>query len=308
LLAVVLAGLALVLDVDELVALGAQVHFLFQRLAHELALALELDESGHRAVEDFRRVAPLVLLEQLADQVQVAELVIHEALPDGLDARVVLLLHAAVVGVDLHGLVHQPLLQEALLRVLQGAVLGDVLLLDRGDLRVQLARQRVGEGRADGHVVVVGLVFGGGDHGRVDLGDQRRRVALVVVAQVVFRGAVVLGGDAPGHDVRVALQDVVGVLAFGRCEPWPTHEKTCSTGCAMPMRWSSRPRRCSPRRWSAWRTTRTCEPASSSTCRKPSSSAPSWKAVCNAWAAARPPSRTCPPRSWPSARVWPAWR
>src|SRR5690606_31685249 len=65
LLAVVLAGLAFVLAVDELVAPGAQVDLLLQGLAHEVALALELDEPGHRAGDDFRRVAALVLLEQL---------------------------------------------------------------------------------------------------------------------------------------------------------------------------------------------------------------------------------------------------
>src|SRR5690606_4263814 len=128
--------------------------------------------------------------------------------------RVFLLLHAAVVGVDLGGLVDQPFLQEALFRVLQRAVLGDVLFLHRGDLGVQLTGQGIGEGRPDGHVVVVGLVFGGGDHRRVDLGDQLGLVALVVVAQVVLRGAVVLGGRPAGDDVGIALQDVVGVLAL----------------------------------------------------------------------------------------------
>src|SRR5690606_29450154 len=111
-------------------------------------------------------------------------------------ARVGLLLGAAGVHVDLHRLVHQPLLDMALAGVGQRAVLGHVLLFHRGDLGIQLARQRVGEQRADIHVVVVGLVFRTGDQRRVDLGNQRGGVLLVVVADVIFRVAMVLGGFA----------------------------------------------------------------------------------------------------------------
>lgn len=112
----------------------------------------------------------------------------------------------------------QPFFQETLVGILQRAVLGHVLFLDRGNLGIQLASQRVGEGRADVHVVVVSLVLGGRDHRRMDLGDQCRALALVAVAQIVLGRAMVLGGRAAGNDVGVALQNVVGILAFETVE------------------------------------------------------------------------------------------
>ena len=96
-----------------------------------------------------------------------AQLVVEEALPDRLDARVGFLLDAAVVVVDLVRLVQQPLLEPGLVRVDDRLVLRDVLLLDRGDLGVELARHRIGEHRADVHVVVVRLMLGGHDGERV---------------------------------------------------------------------------------------------------------------------------------------------
>ncbi len=106
----------------------------------------------------------------------------------------------------------------ALARVGQRAVLGHVLLFHRGDFGIQLARQRVGEQRADVHVVVVGLVFRAGDKRRVDLGNERGGVLLVVVADVVFRMTMVLRCFPPGHDIGIALQDVVGILALEAIE------------------------------------------------------------------------------------------
>src|SRR5690606_10266326 len=157
---------------------------------------------------------------ELADHVQVAELVFQEALPDGLDARIGFCLHAAVIVVGLVGLVQQPLFQRRFVRVDDGAVLGDVLLFDGGNLRVSGAGHRVRKGGTDVHVVIPGLVFTGHDGEGVHLGDGRGRLAIVVIAQVVFRMAVFIGSGSAGDDVRVALQDVVGVSAFN-----PIHER-----------------------------------------------------------------------------------
>src|SRR5690606_11002237 len=91
---------------------STQVGFFGQHLAHEVALALELHHVRQRAGEDLGGVAALDLLEQIAGKIQMPQLVVEEALPQRLDARVILLLGAAVVHVDLHGLVHQPLLHQ----------------------------------------------------------------------------------------------------------------------------------------------------------------------------------------------------
>src|SRR5690606_16737115 len=216
--AIVEGGLRLLGLVDIGRTGGAQVDFGGQHLANELTLALELDHFRQRAGEDFRRVTPFDLLEPFASHVQVAQLVVEEAFPDRLDTRVGLLLGAAGVHVDLHRLMHQPLLDMAFAGVLQRAVLSHVLLFHRSDLGIQLPRHRVGEQRADVHVVIVGLVFRAGDQRCVDLGDQRSVVLLVVVADVVFRVTMVLGRLATGNDVGVALQDIVGILAFQAIE------------------------------------------------------------------------------------------
>jgi len=74
------------------------------------------------------------------DHREVTQLVIEESLPDPFDARVALLRGTGGVVVDLGGLVQQPLLEDALLGIGERLVLRHVLLLDGGDLRVQLTR------------------------------------------------------------------------------------------------------------------------------------------------------------------------
>jgi len=206
--------------VDEIGAVGAQVDFLLEDRAHELALALEGDRLGQLLGQDLRRVALLVLLEELDGDAQVPQLVVEEALPDRLDARIALGLHAAVVVVHLARLVQHPLLEPGLVRVDDRLVLRDVLLLDVRDLGVELPRHGVGVRRPDVHVEVVGLLLGRHDRERVHLGEGMRLLAVVRSAQLVLGRAVLVHGGPAGQDVRVALKDVVRILALE-----PVHER-----------------------------------------------------------------------------------
>src|SRR5690606_24540833 len=112
------------------------------------------------------------------------------------------------------------LFQRRFVRVDDGAVLGDVLLFDGGNLRVSGAGHRVRKGGTDVHVVIPGLVFTGHDGEGVHLGDRRGRLAIVVIAQVVCRMALFICSASPADDVRTTLQDVVAVSASN-----PLHER-----------------------------------------------------------------------------------
>jgi hypothetical protein len=181
---------------------------------------LVLDRIGELGRKDLGGIAPLVALEQLGHVLELPELVVEEPLPDLLDARVGLELHAAPVVVDLGGLVQEPLLEPRLARVGERLVLGDVLLLDRGDLGVELARERIGERGPHRHVVVAGLVLGAEDRDRVQLGADVGLGPVVRRAHVVDGVAVLDRGRSAGQHVGVALQDVVGIAALH-----PIHER-----------------------------------------------------------------------------------
>lgn len=83
-------------------------------------MALERNRLGQGGRQDFGRIAPFDILEQGFDQMEMAQLIVQEALPDGAHLLVGFLLQAAVVVVDLIRFVHQPLLQPALGRIDQG--------------------------------------------------------------------------------------------------------------------------------------------------------------------------------------------
>src|SRR5690606_6807388 len=125
-------------------ALRPQVHLVAQDLPHVVAVAGEVQRLRQRAGQDLEGIALLLAPEQVHHVVQVPQFVGEHLLPDLLDPRVALLLQATEVAVDLRRLVQEPLLQPGLVRILQRLVLRDVLLLDRGDLRVELPRHRVG--------------------------------------------------------------------------------------------------------------------------------------------------------------------
>jgi len=86
-----------------------------------------------------------------------------------------------------------------------------MLLFDGGDLGIELTSHGVGEHRTDRHVVVMCLVFCGHDGHGVEFRERFRRGAIVVLAQVVCRVTVLNGGRPARHDVRIILDDVVGV-------------------------------------------------------------------------------------------------
>ena len=160
------------------------------------------------------RVTALLLLKQVGHESELAELVVEEALPDPLDPRIGLELHAAPVVVYFACFVQQPLLEPGLLWIDDALVLGHVLLLDRRNLRIQLARDRVGEHRADGHVVVVRLMLAGHDGERVELRDRLGASSIVGTAEIVQWVPMLPHGGPPRDDIGVALDQPVGVFAF----------------------------------------------------------------------------------------------
>lgn len=97
-------------------------------------------------------------------------------------------------------------------------VLRDMLLLDRGNLGVQLARHRVRVLRPDIGVVVVGLVLGGHDGRGVQFADRVSLGAVIMLAQIVLGRPMLIHGGPARNDVGMGLQDVVRILAFQAIE------------------------------------------------------------------------------------------
>jgi hypothetical protein len=126
----------------------------------------------------------------------VLQLAAEEELPDGADARVDLGLEAGVIVRALGVLVEDPLLQPRLRGVHQRLVLRDVLLLDVGDLGVELARFRRAVEVAHRLVKVHRLLLAGHEREDVHLGPRLRAGLLVVVQQAQHRVIVVVLGRA----------------------------------------------------------------------------------------------------------------
>jgi hypothetical protein len=89
-----------------------------------------------------------------------------------------------------------------------------VLLFDRGDLRVQLAGAGVRIHWPDIGVEIVGLILGGHDRCRMQLGDGGRLGAIVVVPQIVLGCPMLIHGRPAWQDIRMGLQNVVCILTF----------------------------------------------------------------------------------------------
>src|SRR2546430_12415689 len=94
---------------------STQVDLLLQRLADERAVLRPADRGGKLVGDHFACIAPLPRLEELADEAQLPQLELQHPLPDQLDPRMGLLPEAAPVGVDLGGLMEEPLGEPALL-------------------------------------------------------------------------------------------------------------------------------------------------------------------------------------------------
>jgi hypothetical protein len=94
----------------------------------------------------------------------------------------------------------------------------DVLLLDRSDLGIKLTSERVREQRTDIHVVVMRLLLRCDECQRVELGQWRCSGSVERSPHIVFRRAMFDHCRPAGQYVGIALQDVVGVLAFQAIE------------------------------------------------------------------------------------------
>ena len=155
----------------------------------------------------------LALLQQALGDVQVHQLLLEHKAPDLPDARVGFRLVAAPVQPAFGVLVHQQVLQPAQVGVQQAAVLGHVLLLHHADLLVQPLARLLWIVRRHVHIIVHGLLLGGGDDvGRKHV--QRGRIcAGHGVADGVIGVAMVGDGGTAGHDLGVAAHQVLRLLA-----------------------------------------------------------------------------------------------
>src|ERR671922_236607 len=88
-----------------------------------------------------------------------AQPILQKALPNPLDTSIIRIFDAAIVVIHFGRLVKQPLLEPCLMGINDGLVLRDMLFLDRGDRRTELPGDGVGKRRADGHVVIMGLML-----------------------------------------------------------------------------------------------------------------------------------------------------
>src|SRR5690606_4903650 len=118
---------------DELSAVRAQRNLGFQHLTDELPLRPDLQRIRHDVAKHFLGIPSLEFLEQFADFRKMAQLIVQEAFPQGLEARIGLRLDTAEIRIDLGGLMNQDFLEPGLFRILQGPILGNVLFLDGRD-------------------------------------------------------------------------------------------------------------------------------------------------------------------------------
>ena len=126
--------------------------------------------------------------------------------------RVGFRLRAGPVEIALRVFVHQAAFQPGGVRVHQRFILRDVLLLDQGDLLIEPAAQIVMIKPGLVHIIVHGLLLGGGDRHGGQLVKQRR-VLPQRAGDAVHREAVLADGRAARHDLRVAAHEALGVLS-----------------------------------------------------------------------------------------------
>ena len=176
-------------------------------------IGLQDDRRGEVGVgDDLLPVFALKALEQLRGAVQVRKLLLKILLPDRPDMRVGFRLRAGPVEIALRVFVHQIAFQPGSVRVHQRFILRDVLLLDQGDLLIEPAAQIVMIKPGLVHIIVHGLLLGGGDRHGGQLVKQRR-VLPQRAGDAVHREAVLADGRAARHDLRVAAHEALGVLS-----------------------------------------------------------------------------------------------
>ena len=163
--------------------------------------------------EELLPILAAVLFQHRRRKMQVRELFLEVHQPDLLDALVLFVVVAAPIEVALGVFVHDHALEHIRRRVGQAAVARDVLLLDHGDLRIQLAAQLRVVQVGDVEIVVHRLLLGGGDDGDVQAGDRVVEEVVDIKAHVVLRGARLGDGRAAGHDLGVGADQLFGVDA-----------------------------------------------------------------------------------------------
>jgi hypothetical protein len=134
----------------DIEAVGRPVDLLGQHLADVVLVRLEQHRLRQGGGQDLLRLSAVVAPHQVAGGVELAQLHVSVQLPQTLHPLVDLLLGERVVEVDLVVLVPHELLEPGLARVEQRLVVGDVLLLDHGDLGVEAAGDRLHVAVADG--------------------------------------------------------------------------------------------------------------------------------------------------------------
>jgi hypothetical protein len=131
--------------IDVLSAARLQIDFIHEHATYEFSLAFIRQWLGEGLGENLEWIALRRLLEQLGNCIEMALLVVEHALPNAFDARIGFLQRTAPIVVNLHRLMHQPLLEEGLRWIEQRFVLRHVLFFYRGDFCIQLTRERIGE-------------------------------------------------------------------------------------------------------------------------------------------------------------------
>jgi hypothetical protein len=168
--AVVSRLFALLIAIDKRTADGTQMDLLTEDIAHKGAVACIPDGGRTGLLQHLSRVAPLRVLEQIGHEAQMPQLIVKEALPDRLDVRILLVLRTAIIVIHLICLMQEPLLDPGLRSINDRLILGDMLLLNRGDLGIELPSKRVSEHWTNRHVVVMGLMFSSHDGQGMELG------------------------------------------------------------------------------------------------------------------------------------------
>ena len=144
---------------------------------------------------------------------QVGKLLMEMLFPDFFHRTVRLVVEARPVQVAFGIFVHQQAFQPGALRIQQRAVLRHVLLFDHADLLVELPAAVAFVKRGDVHIIVHGLLLGGGDDGGVQFRDGRGLFEAAGAAHAVKGMAVLRYGGAAGHDLGIAAHKALGVDA-----------------------------------------------------------------------------------------------
>ena len=187
-----------------------------QDAADIVHIAFQPQRRGELAAGD--HLLPLLALvpaQQVLRQMQVEQLLLEEGLPELADAAVGLGLGAAPVEPALDVLVDQQVFQPGQPGVEQAAVLRYVLLLHHPDLLIEAAAGLLGPEGGGVHIIVHGLLLGGGDDvGRQQVDDRRLRRQHGPADGV--EGVAVMGDGRPSrHDLGVAAHQVLGFFAGG---------------------------------------------------------------------------------------------